>query len=41
MNRKVITIIIVIGVMALCALAMIYAPSIMEIVLRFHGIPQH
>ena len=41
MNKKVITIIIVIGVMALCTLAVIYAPSLMEIMLRFHRIPQH
>ena len=41
MNKKVVTIIIVIGVVALCALALIYAPNIMETVLRFHKIPQH
>ncbi len=41
MNKKVITIIIVISVVALCALAVIYAPNIMETVLRFHRIPQH
>ena len=41
MNKKVITIIIVIGIVGLCALAVIYAPNIMEMVLRFHRIPQH
>jgi hypothetical protein len=41
MNKKVITIIVVIGVVALCALAVIYAPNIMEVVTRFHKIPQH
>ena len=41
MYKKVITLIIVIVVLALCALAVIYAPSIMEIMLRFHRIPQH
>jgi hypothetical protein len=41
MDKKVITIIIVVAVVALCALAVIYAPNIMEFVLRFHKIPQH
>lgn len=40
MNKKVI-IIVVIVLVALCALAVIYAPNIMETVLRFHRIPQH
>lgn len=40
MNKKV-TIVIVVIVVALCALAVIYAPNIMEIMLRFHRIPQH
>jgi hypothetical protein len=41
MNKRVITIIVVVGVVALCVLAVIYAPTIMEFVLRFHRIPQH
>jgi len=41
MNKKVITLIVVIFVLALCALAVIYAPNIMEAVLRSHRIPQH
>lgn len=41
MNKKVLTIIIVVAVVALCALAVIYAPNLMELVLRFHKIPQH
>jgi len=41
MNKKVITIILVIVVVALCVLAVIYAPNIMEFILRFHRIPQH
>jgi hypothetical protein len=41
MNKKVITIIVVITVVALCVLAVIYAPNIMEFVLRFHSIPRH
>jgi hypothetical protein len=41
MNKRVITIIIVIGVVALCVLAIIYAPNLMELMLRFHNIPQH
>ena len=41
MNKKVITIIIVIGVVGLCALAVIYAPSLMEIMLRIHNPPPH
>jgi len=41
MNRRVVTIILVIAVVVLCALAVIYAPNIMEFVLRFHKIPQH
>ena len=40
MNKKV-TIMVVIVVVALCALAVIYAPTLMEFVLRFHRIPQH
>ena len=41
MNKKVITVIVVIGVIVLCALAAIYAPNLMDIMLRFHRIPQH
>jgi hypothetical protein len=42
MNQKIIiTSIIVIVVLALVALAVIYAPSITEIMLRMHSIPQH
>ena len=41
MNKKVITIIVVIGVVALVALAVIYAPNLMEAILRMHRIPQH
>ena len=41
MNKKVITIIAVVTVVVLCVLAVIYAPTIMEFVLRFHTIPQH
>lgn len=41
MNKKVITIIVVIVLVALCVLAVIYAPNIMETILRFHRIPQH
>jgi hypothetical protein len=41
MNKKVITIIIVVTVVALCVLAMIYAPNMMGAILRLHRIPQH
>jgi hypothetical protein len=41
MNKRTVTIIIVVAVVALCALAVIYAPNIMETVMRFHKIPQH
>ena len=41
MNKKVITIFVVIIVVALVALAVIYAPNMMETLLRFHRIPQH
>ena len=41
MNKKVITIIVVIAVVALCVLAVIYTPNVMEFILRFHRIPQH
>jgi len=41
MNKKVVIIIVVIVVVALCVLAVIYAPNMMEFMLRFHKIPQH
>jgi len=41
MNRKVIILIIVIVVLALVTLAVIYVPSIIETLTRFHRIPQH
>jgi len=41
MNRRVITIIVVVIVVVLVTLAMIYAPSLMELMLRMHKIPQH
>ena len=41
MNRKTATMIVIVAVVALCASAVIYAPNIMEFVLRFHRIPQH
>lgn len=41
MNKKVIVIIAVIVVVALCALAVIYAPNLMEALLSMHRIPQH
>ena len=42
MNKKVITLIIVIAIVALVTFAVIYAPNIMEAVLRFHNTrPQH
>jgi hypothetical protein len=41
MNKKVITIIVVVAVVALCVVALIYAPNMMEFVMRMHRIPQH
>lgn len=41
MNKKAATVIVAIVVVALCVLAVIYAPNIMELILRFHKIPQH
>ena len=41
MNKKVITIIVVIGVVALCIGTMIFAPNLIEIISRIHTIPQH
>ena len=41
MNKKVTTIIIVVVLVGLCMLAVIYAPNMMEFMLRMHQIPQH
>jgi len=41
MNKKVVNVTIVIVVVTLCALAVIYAPNMMEAILRIHRIPQH
>jgi len=44
MNKKTVTIIVVIVVVVLCTLAIIYAPNIMEAMLRLHNSmprPQH
>lgn len=41
MNKKVTVVIVVIAVVALCVLAVIYAPNLMEFVMRIHRIPQH
>ena len=41
MNKNVITVIAVIVVVVLLALAVIYAPNIMEAMLGGHRIPQH
>ena len=41
MNKKVITITLVIVIIGLCVLAVIYAPNLMEFVMRIHRIPQH
>jgi len=41
MNKKVLTIFVVIVVVALCVLAAIYAPSLLEAMMRLHKIPQH
>lgn len=41
MNKRVVTIIVVIVVVASCVLAVIYAPNIMDAILRMHRIPQH
>jgi flagellar basal body-associated protein FliL len=38
MNKKVVTSIIVVIVLALLAAAIIYAPSLMETMMRLHGI---
>lgn len=41
MNKRVVTIIVVVAVVALCVLAVIYAPNMLEFMLRMHKIPQH
>ena len=41
MNKKVITIIVVLIVVGLCVLAVIYSPHMLEAILRLHKIPQH
>lgn len=41
MNKKVTILIAVIAVLALIALAVVYAPSLTEIMLQMHSIPQH
>jgi hypothetical protein len=41
MNKRVITLIVVIVVLGLVAWAVIYAPSLTEMMLRMHSIPQH
>jgi hypothetical protein len=41
MNKKAITIIVVIAVVTLCALAVSYAPNLMEFILRVHNPPPH
>jgi uncharacterized MnhB-related membrane protein len=41
MNKKVITIIVVVVLLVLCVLAVIYAPNMLEAILRMHRIPQH
>jgi len=41
MNKKVTVVIVVFAVVALCALAVIYAPNLMEFMLRIHNPPPH
>lgn len=41
MNKKTITIIVVVIVVVLVTAAVIYAPNMMEAMLRLHKIPQH
>jgi hypothetical protein len=41
MNKKVAILIVVVVVVALVTLAVIYAPSLTEAMLRMHSIPQH
>ena len=40
MNKKVVVVVAIV-VVALCVLAVIYAPNLMEFVMRIHRIPQH
>jgi hypothetical protein len=41
MSKKVTIVIVVLALVVLCALAVIYAPNIIETMLRLHRIPQH
>jgi len=41
MNKKVTVLLIMIVVLALVTLAVIYSPSLIELMLRMHSIPQH
>jgi hypothetical protein len=41
MSKKVTIVIVVLAFVVLCALAVIYAPNIIETMLRLHRIPQH
>lgn len=41
MNKRTITLIVVIVIVALCVLAVIYTPSLGEMIQRIHTIPQH
>lgn len=41
MNKKVAILIVVVVAVALVMLAVIYAPSLTEAMLRMHSIPQH
>ena len=41
MNKKVSVVIVVLVFVAVCTLAILYAPGIMEAMLRIHQIPQH
>jgi uncharacterized protein YybS (DUF2232 family) len=41
MNKKVTVLLVMIAVLALVTLAVIYYPSLIELMLRMHSIPQH
>lgn len=41
MNRKLILVLVVVLLVVLCALVVIYAPTIMQALVPFHRIPQH
>lgn len=41
MNKKIPIVIAVIVLLALVVLAVIYAPNLVEVMLRMHSIPQH